>query len=463
MLPKTNALSRWVISKAGLFSLALALVFTMGALSVSEVSNRSLLESHLRILHSQETAGQLNEIRRLLLDVETGQRGYIITGRREYLQPYEQAVNALDPALAALKTLTRDDSYQQERIGTLEALIKQRLSETGDTIAMRELAGFDAAKSVIETDAGKRTMDDARQLMNRMVEAEQAMHARRIGALQRDLATVRIAFFAIVVLDAALIALGFGLIWQDLAARRRDQQMLLEQQALLEQRVEQRTAELSELSLHLHTVREQEKAQLAREIHDEIGSTLVAAKIDISSVRERLKRIDESLSHRLTRALDAINEVIKVKRRIIEDLRPTLLDSLGIGAALRWQCQEFAARTGCRCEFSLYDEDLRLADPLSIVIYRVVQESLTNISKYAQATQVRVDITRDADELVLKIVDNGIGIDPAAKTKATSHGLIGMRERVRQVGGVIEIHGTRGQGSVISARFPLPEEIAVAS
>jgi signal transduction histidine kinase len=265
------------------------------------------------------------------------------------------------------------------------------------------------------------------------------------------------------VLDAVLIALGFALIWRDLAARRREQQMLLEQQTLLEQRVEQRTAELSELSLHLNTVREQEKAQLAREIHDEIGSTLVAAKIDVSSVRDRLKRIDESLSHRLTRALDAINDVIKVKRRIIEDLRPTLLDSLGIGAALRWQCQEFAARTGCRCDFSLYEEDLRLADPLSIVIYRVVQEALTNISKYAQATQVRVDITRDAYELVLKIVDNGIGIDPAAKNRATSHGLIGMRERVRQVGGVIEIQGTRGQGSVISARFPLPEEVAVAS
>lgn len=449
---------QWIVSKAGLFSLALALIFTIAALTISEVANRALTESYQHISRAQQLVGELQELRKLLLNIETGQRGYIITGRREYLQPYEQALNGITPTLAALRELTRNDPEQSERLDRLGPLVKQRLSETGDTIAMRELAGFDAARAVVQTDLGKRTMDDVRSLLAEIENAEQIVHARRIGALQRDLATVRFAFLGIALLDAALIGLGFALIWRELEARQREQQSLLQQQAVLERRVDERTAELSELSLHLQSVREQEKSGLAREIHDEIGSTLVAAKIDVAAVRDRLKRSDDALAQRLTRALSALNDVIKVKRRIIEDLRPTLLDSLGIGAALRWQCQQFTARTNCNCRVVLYEEDLRLPEPVSIVIYRVVQEALTNITKYAKASEVRIDISRQGNELILNVADNGVGIDPDKKSKPTSHGLIGMRERVRQAGGTIEITGEPNRGTTITAHLPVPEE-----
>ena len=155
--------------------------------------------------------------------------------------------------------------------------------------------------------------------------------------------------------------------------------------------------------------------------------------------------------------------MIKVKRRIIEDLRPTLLDSLGVGAALKWQGKEFTARTNCACEIALYDNALQLPEPLSIALYRIVQEALTNITKHAQATEVRIAIARDANGIVLRIADNGIGVDASKKTNPTSHGLIGMRERARHLGGTIEITGTAGKGTTITVRIPAPEPAALAA
>ncbi len=145
---------------------------------------------------------------------------------------------------------------------------------------------------------------------------------------------------------------------------------------------------------------------------------------------------------------------IQVKRRVIEDLRPSVLDNIGVAAALRWQCAEYTKRTGVPCRVELHDEDLVLPPAYSIAFYRVVQEALTNIGKYANAKNVAVSLSRDDGHWILRIADDGIGIDLAKPQNPTGHGILAMRERARALGGEFSVQRHPGGGTVVEVRVP---------
>jgi hypothetical protein len=208
-----------------------------------------------------------------------------------------------------------------------------------------------------------------------------------------------------------------------------------------------RQQQLRELSRFLEQVREEEKQRVARELHDELGGTLTAAKIDLQLIGDRLQS-DAAISTRIHRVNAALDDAIAVKRRIIEDLRPTLLDNLGIGAALRWQCDQFTKRTGCVCKTVLAERELQLPPELSIAVYRIVQEALTNVAKYAKAKSVEVDLRREGGRWHLRVHDDGVGLDLAKQHHPTSHGLISIRERVRALGGELRIGGGRAWATI---------------
>jgi signal transduction histidine kinase len=229
--------------------------------------------------------------------------------------------------------------------------------------------------------------------------------------------------------------------------------MLAERGRKLSEEVEARVAQLRELSRFLEQVREEEKQRVARELHDELGGTLTAAKIDLQLIGDRVQS-DAAISTRIGRIHAALDDAIAVKRRIIEDLRPTLLDNLGIGAALRWQCDQFTKRTGCVCETALVERELQLSPDLSIAVYRIVQEALTNVAKYAKAKSVEVELRREGDRWHLRVHDDGVGLDLAKQHHPTSHGLISIRERVRALGGELRISGGPGLGTTIEAGGP---------
>jgi len=221
--------------------------------------------------------------------------------------------------------------------------------------------------------------------------------------------------------------------------------------------VHERTAELSGLSHHLQRLQEEEKAKIAREIHDELGGTLAAAKIDLQLISDKLPK-DDIHRTRLVRIMSAIDDTIQVKRRIIEDLRPTLLDNLGIGAALKWQCSQFTKRWNIPCRVEMPDDSLKLSPAYSIAFYRVVQEALTNITKYAHAKNVSVSLLRSGEQWTLRIADDGVGIDTAKPHNTTAHGLVSMRERARALGGEFSVRGQPGRGTVVEVTAPLEKE-----
>jgi len=228
-----------------------------------------------------------------------------------------------------------------------------------------------------------------------------------------------------------------------------------------EKRIKATSEQLRALSARLHLAKEEEDIRVAREIHDEMGSTL-------TSLRWELERMDKSiaeandcaqlqdLSPRIKDMMRLTDLTINTMRRVASELRPSILDDLGLVAAIEWQADQFQERTGilCRCDCS---SDCFPFDPeQSTAIFRIFQEALTNVMRHANATAVAVSLQEESGEFVLTISDNGRGITKNEKSATLSLGILGMRERAHLIGAKLDINGLEAKGTVISVRLPLP-------
>ncbi|MDP3096494.1 MAG: PAS domain S-box protein [Syntrophales bacterium] len=221
--------------------------------------------------------------------------------------------------------------------------------------------------------------------------------------------------------------------------------------------------QLRALAGRLQAVREEERTQIAREIHDELGGALTGLKIDFSLLtRAALKIENETVRTSLLAGMDSmtkfIDATIQTVRRIAMELRPGVLDDLGLVAALEWQLKDFEKRTGIRCEFFPPVEDISLDDDLSTALFRIFQEALTNVARHSGATEVRVRLRADADSSTLEVEDNGKGIEKEKTLSKESLGLLGMRERAQMFGGRITVAGTPGIGTTVTVEIPPVEK-----
>jgi signal transduction histidine kinase len=212
---------------------------------------------------------------------------------------------------------------------------------------------------------------------------------------------------------------------------------------------------LTALSTHLQGVSEQEKSALSRELHDELGGLLVAARMDLSWLQQRLSTHDPGIEQRFTRIHDYLSAGVDLKRRVVEELRPTLLDNMGLFTALRWQFKESCRRNGLRCTECIPDTELKFDPHAAIGVFRVAQEALTNILKHADARSADLTVDIQEDEFVLRISDDGKGIKPNRRINSTSHGLSAMKHRIAALGGLWEIRTPAQGGTVVTARIPL--------
>jgi signal transduction histidine kinase len=251
-----------------------------------------------------------------------------------------------------------------------------------------------------------------------------------------------------------LLLVVWALARREIMAREQKRQSLVEDRERLEREVGARTAELWELSNYLQSVREEEKSRLARDIHDELGGILVGAKMDVAWVADRFKDRDPEVATKLKRALVMLDEGVEMKRRIIEELRPTLLDNLGLSSAIDWQVRQVCERAGLQCTLNLEDTDVELPPDITIALYRIAQEAMTNIVKYAKARHVEVELAYNAQGISLVIQDDGVGLPPGADTNALSHGISGMRQRVRALGGDFVIRGKPRVGTTLEVNIP---------
>jgi len=226
----------------------------------------------------------------------------------------------------------------------------------------------------------------------------------------------------------------------------------------MEEELRQSREQLRELAAHLEDTREEERTAISHEIHDELGQLLTGLKMDIMSARRRLTEDQPYLQGKMTSALSLIDETMARIRRISGELRPVLLDDLGLAPAIKLATKQFCERAGTRCTVRLEPMETSLMPNMALAIFRVFQEAITNIARHAEASEVSLKLRQRQNNIVLEVRDNGKGITEDKLNDAKSFGLQGMRERARRWGGKVDIQGTPGKGTAVILTVPIRDE-----
>jgi signal transduction histidine kinase len=217
---------------------------------------------------------------------------------------------------------------------------------------------------------------------------------------------------------------------------------------------EQALAQLRALTARLQRVREEERTRVAREVHDDLGQALTAIKLEFAALLRDLPADEGPVSQRSQSILKRLDETIQSIRRIATELRPGILDDLGLAAALEWVAEDFQTRTGMKVQVRVPDSDLSVDPEHATAVFRIFQETLTNVARHAEATQVEVRLTKENGALTLEVRDNGKGVSEEQLSAATSLGILGMRERVLLLGGTLTISGAPGNGTTVRVVIP---------
>jgi PAS domain S-box-containing protein len=317
-----------------------------------------------------------------------------------------------------------------------------------------------------------------------LAEASRSGHAEEEGwRIRKDGSRFWASVLLTALRDAQGNLRGYAKLTRDMTERREREEALTRAKELLELRVEQRAAvltrvneelrveiaerrhaeeqfketldQLRALAARLQSVREEERASIAREIHDELGQACTAIKMDLALIGRKITKKQTQLRAKIEPSMRLVDDMIVTLRRIASDLRPRTLDDLGLAAALEWQGQEFEKRTGIKCHLVLPHEPLDLDPERSIAIFRIFQESLTNVTRHSKATNVEARLEIEEDQLIFRVHDNGKGFNPEEAKAKRSLGLVGMQERAHLLQGEVRIEGVPGAGTTMILRIPL--------
>jgi len=436
------------------FAAPVAILLGLAVLLTNEVGHRralTVIEGREALL---EARVEVSLLLREVIAAESGQRGYLLTGRPEYKEPYTHAAAQVQAQLTHLAQIYSRWPDRTADVKKLDELTRQRMSELDTTIQMFESKAGEGWREVVLTDIGRETMLAIEGQARNMARVETTRIDESRLLLTETLMFSRIGIAALVVLSLAALLLYAR------QARRFDDERLERAAQLrferdrLEVEVERRTRDITQIANHLQTAREDERSRLARELHDELGGLLTAAKLDVARMRSRLVGAPPEVLERMMHLVKTLDEGIALKRRIIEDLRPSSLNNLGLKAAIEILCTEFAERSELDVRTDI--EELPLDDAGKLTTYRLVQEALTNVAKYANASTVHVGVAAHGGWAIIAVRDDGVGFDPAA-ARTAAHGLAGMRFRVQSARGQLKIKSRPGQGTTIQARLPLPD------
>lgn len=441
----------WLAPPKMAVSLLLAALAALAVVGINEAGYRQSSRALADIGEAQKVRSTLNQLLQNMLDAETGQRGYLLTGEASYRQPYDLAVKQVDGNLAALRQLYAGRAAERVRLAELSKHVLRKIAEMDMSVRLRQDGKEDAWKFVMTTDVGREEMESIRKTAGELIElSNKTLHDGQVQVMK----SLRLARIGTAIVALAALAAFFLYLRQTHALRsigERQQEALQRERNALEDEVRERTASLAELATHLQDVRETERGYLARELHDELGSLLTAAKLDVARLKSRLLDTPDA-TQRLQHLTELLNSGIALKRRIIEDLRPSSLSNLGLVASLEILGREFSERSGIPVQMAL--EPVTMDESRQLTIYRMVQESLTNISKYAEATEATIVLKNYGNHAVVEVADNGKGFDPQ-RIRASTHGLAGMRHRVEAARGKLTIASTPGRGTRVSAMLPM--------
>lgn len=430
------ARTRWVMP----LIVALAVV----VMAINESSYRHSSHSLRQGISLTDARMKAARTLQALTDAETAARAYIASGNPDDLANYRAAMK--DMAVArpgAFEWLIALDPQRKASIDKVRDRVVERNAMLALWVEMTEKGQPTQAQTLASGDHGRQLYNDLRAEFDAVLQRAGAIQAQARTSLRDALLINRVALHGLVLISLLALGLFMRQIRESDARKAEENERLAQQVAL-------RTTALRNLAGHHVNAREDERGRVARELHDELGGLLTAMKLELARLR-RVPGLPEPAKERLSGLDQHVNEGIAVKRRIVEHLRPSSLDQLGLIPALEMLCQEAASRLGIPVHTQL--SPVALCKDTELTVYRLVQESLTNVQKYAHAQQVWVVLEQQGPTVRVEVRDDGRGFD-VESVPAGHHGLLGMRVRVESHTGQLGITSAPGQGTRVEARLP---------
>jgi CHASE3 domain sensor protein/two-component sensor histidine kinase len=459
----------------------------------------SLLETRAQgwVAHSQQVLAALATARANLVDIQNGQRGFVISGKEEDLQPYDAARAAIADDLRNLRTLTSDNPAQQADVQALAGEVDARLAIAAAVVDARRTGGFADASRLVEDSANRQQMAGVRELLQRMETAETGLLAQRLQVHRRLVAASWLGMALLLAGLLAVLAQLYRLVRQrdraerqmlmgiqrDLTEHRSAEEQLRDEMqqrarmgeelarlnAQLEALVRERTLRLQAsneallaakerlqaLSARLMSAQEEERRHIARELHDETGQALTLIRMQLAE----LAGAGNGQERQVAECIGYVDRAIVHIRGLSQRLRPTMLDDLGLGDALEWVVEQQARAAGWRTHVDVPQQDERLSEEIETACFRICQEALTNAARHARAAEVDVRLVVTPSRLELVIGDDGVGFDleryRSPEERQKHFGLVSMTERAALAGGELEVDTAPGHGTRIRAVFEL--------
>lgn len=443
-------MKKFIFPKTGV-SMLLAVMVVAVLFFINDQNFDRSTAATLQIEESTKTLAVLNKLQGQIVDAETGQRGYLLSGNAQYLAPYTNSTFDINKSLDSLRTLVAPVPRQAAIYELMVRHISRKLAELELTVRMRKDGNEDAWKYVMATDIGQFQMNEIRKYILELtdISEEKVILARSQIQTTLLISRIGIALFAMTGLLAFYLYLRQNTLLVDTSLREKES--LQRERDQIESLVKERTDNLAQLATHLQNTREDERGDLARAMHDEFGSLLTAAKLDVARLKSQLSSSVPDAELRFTHLNSTLNNIIVMTRNIVEDLRPSSLSHLGLTSSLEILAREFEKQHNLTIAADL--ENVEISGNSQLTIYRLVQESLTNISKYAKAKNVALSLHNLDSYISVQVRDDGVGFEKA-KVDGTHHGLLGMQHRVEALGGKLVITSMPGYGTHILATIP---------
>lgn len=432
-----------------LLPLLLAIAFVVLGYGITETRRAAARAATETLRDRQDVIRLLAETGYSALEAESAQRGYLLTGEPQYLEPMDAGIETTYKKLDELEVLYRAlDPPSIQVIDEIRDNLDLKVEEMRQTVALLREDFRRAALDLVKQDLGLRQM----AVISAGLESLRARERERILAdiefwntatrQNTYINTGNLAFTIIALLILGLLA-------------TRDIRRRTAYASDLAAQIDARTAELRELGQHMGRVTESEKYALARELHDELGGLLVAMRMDLAQIRKRLgDPVDPDMAARWKRVDEALTQGVELKRRVIEDLRPTLLDNMGLFTALQWLAGQRCEQAQIQLTMRGLDKDIELPPETAIAVFRTVQEAIANVVKHAGATHLDL-YASTIGRLTIRIADDGAGLAQGSERKSGSHGLKQMRFRMESVGGDFRIDPNLPRGTAIVLSVPL--------
>jgi signal transduction histidine kinase len=437
-------------------------LLSMLAIGLTDAWMGALARQNAYLTNARDTITLISELRTRMHEAESAQRGYLISLQNKYLPVNEKAiepqVNSVQKVLRALENHMDASGQPEQRyaewLKDISADVEGKSTELQMSVTLAHKGNMEAPMQMVNAEESQKRMSQFMQRTQAFMDSMNKDIASMMERRANTMAAGRFSVAASILLVLVLLVLSVKKLVAEIVDRDRLSKKLETDVVNFEQKLEERTSMLKTLAVDYQYDVERERRKLARELHDEMGSILTATKMDISWVLRKIKDASPEASEKLNRTLRYLDQGIELKRRVVQDLHPSLLTTFGLIPALKALIESAADRNQWELDMELPDEGTPISEALGLIAYRLVQETLTNATKYAQATKVSVHLQVDDRYLKLEIADNGKGMDLTQGYEVT-HGLKGMQHRVTAIGGKLQIDSEPGKGMFTLALIPL--------